>query len=104
MNLCSNSHRSLRSEQNPNVWIGVKKITSQFIFKIPSKFMDLAFKPLPICLQNTIQAYGYGACMFNVTFSNISAISWRTVLVVEEAGVSEENPRRIGDRLVRVVG
>ena len=34
--------------------------------------MDLAFKPLPICLQNTIQAYGYGACMFNVTFSNIS--------------------------------
>jgi hypothetical protein len=42
--------------------------------------------------------------MFNVTFSNISAISWRTVLVVEEAGVSGENPRRIGDRLVRVVG
>ena len=25
--------------------------------------------------------------MFNVTFSNISAISWRPVLVVEEAGV-----------------
>ena len=29
--------------------------------------------------------------MFNVTFSNISAISWRPVLVVEEAGVSVEN-------------
>jgi hypothetical protein len=26
---------------------------------------------------------------FNATFSNISAISWRPVLVVEEAGVSE---------------
>jgi hypothetical protein len=25
--------------------------------------------------------------MFNATFSNISAISWRPVLVVEEAGV-----------------
>jgi hypothetical protein len=25
--------------------------------------------------------------MFNATFNNISAISWRTVLVVEEAGV-----------------
>ena len=28
---------------------------------------------------------------FNATFSNISAISWRPVLVVEEAGVPEEN-------------
>jgi len=29
----------------------------------------------------------------NVTFSNISAISWRLVLVVEEAGVPGENHR-----------
>jgi hypothetical protein len=28
---------------------------------------------------------------FNATFSNISAISWRQVLVVEEAGVHGEN-------------
>ena len=27
--------------------------------------------------------------VFNVTFSDISAISWRPVLVVEEAGVQE---------------
>jgi hypothetical protein len=36
------------------------------------------------------------SCMFlvfNATFSNISAISWRPVLVVEEAGVPEENHR-----------
>jgi hypothetical protein len=31
--------------------------------------------------------------MFNATFSNISAISWRPFLVVEEAGVPEENHR-----------
>ena len=31
--------------------------------------------------------------MFNTTFSNISAISWRPVLVLEEAGVPEENHR-----------
>jgi DNA-binding phage protein len=48
---------------------------------------------------------------FNATFSNISAISLRPVLVVEEAGIPREkfyktftksgaNPRRIGDRLV----
>jgi len=30
---------------------------------------------------------------FNATFSNISAISWRPVLVVEEAGVPGENYR-----------
>jgi hypothetical protein len=30
---------------------------------------------------------------FNITFSNISAISWRPVLVVEEARVPGENHR-----------
>ena len=29
--------------------------------------------------------------VFNATFSNISAISWRPVLIVKEAGVPEEN-------------
>jgi len=31
--------------------------------------------------------------VFNAIFSNISAISWRPVLVVEEAGVPTENHR-----------
>jgi len=31
--------------------------------------------------------------VFNATFSNISAISWRPVLVVEEDGVLGENYR-----------
>jgi hypothetical protein len=31
--------------------------------------------------------------VFSTTFSNISAISWRPVLVVEEAGVTGENHR-----------
>jgi hypothetical protein len=30
---------------------------------------------------------------FSATFSNISAISWRPVLVVEEAGIPRENHR-----------
>jgi hypothetical protein len=29
--------------------------------------------------------------MFNVTFNNISAISWRLVLLVEETGIFGEN-------------
>jgi hypothetical protein len=31
--------------------------------------------------------------VLNTTFSNISAISWRQILVVEEAGVPGENHR-----------
>jgi len=31
--------------------------------------------------------------VFNATFNNISAILWRSVLVVEEAGVPGENHR-----------
>ena len=31
--------------------------------------------------------------MFNATFNNISVMSWRPVLVVEEAGVPGENHR-----------
>jgi hypothetical protein len=31
--------------------------------------------------------------VFNATFSNISAISWQPVLVVEEAGLPGENHR-----------
>jgi hypothetical protein len=31
--------------------------------------------------------------VFNATFNDISAISWQPVLVVEEAGVPEENHR-----------
>ena len=71
--------------------------------------------------------YEFEFLVFNATSSNISAISWRPVSVVEEAGVPGENkqlvnfitcdcessapfsvihkklganPRRIGDRLV----
>jgi hypothetical protein len=52
--------------------------------------------------------------VFNATFSNISAIPWRPVLVVEETGVAsrvrpllsftkpDANPRRIVDRFVWV--
>jgi len=31
--------------------------------------------------------------VFNVTFSNIQVISWRSALVVEEAGVPGDNHR-----------
>jgi hypothetical protein len=33
--------------------------------------------------------------VFNATFNNISVISWRSVLLVEEIGVSAENHRLV---------
>ena len=35
--------------------------------------------------------YLRGVMVFIVTFNNISVISWRSVLLVEETGVPEEN-------------
>jgi hypothetical protein len=39
-----------------------------------------------------------GFLEFNATFGNISAISWRPVLVVEEAGVPGENQKGQKDK------
>jgi hypothetical protein len=36
---------------------------------------------------------GVRVMVFNATFNNISVISWRSFLSVEEIGVSEENHR-----------
>jgi hypothetical protein len=33
--------------------------------------------------------------VFNATLNNISAISWRSVLLVDETGVPEENHRAV---------
>ena len=41
--------------------------------------------------------------VFNATFSNISAILWRLVLVVEEAGVLGENPPTMGKQQVNII-
>ena len=40
---------------------------------------------------------------FNPNFSNISAISWRPVLVVEEAGVPGEEPPTMCKQLVNFI-
>ena len=37
---------------------------------------------------------------FNATFNNISAISWRSVLLVEETAVPEENNRSAASHIM----
>ena len=43
--------------------------------------------------------------MFNATFNNISAISWRSVLLVEETRVPGENhiPPQVSDKLYHIM-
>jgi hypothetical protein len=41
-----------------------------------------------------------GVMVFNATFNNISAIAWRSVLLVEETGVPGENHRPIESHIM----
>jgi hypothetical protein len=40
---------------------------------------------------------------FNATFNNISAISWQSVLWVEETGVHGKNHRQVTDKLHHIM-
>jgi hypothetical protein len=48
----------------------------------------------PVHILTKIQ-YRVRVIIFNATFNNISAISWRSVLLVEETGVAGENHRPV---------
>jgi hypothetical protein len=41
--------------------------------------------------------------MLNTTFNNISVISWRSILLVEETGVPGENQSRDTDKLYHIM-
>jgi len=43
--------------------------------------------------------------VFSATFNNISVISWRSVLLVEETGVTGENqrPEQVTDKLYHTI-
>jgi hypothetical protein len=53
--------------------------------------------PISSCL---ILKVGFMVMVFSVTFNNISAISWRSVLLVEETGVPGENYRPAASVLI----
>jgi hypothetical protein len=48
-----------------------------------------------ICSQLDMSICLVWFMMFNATFNNISVISWRSVLLVEETGIPEENHQPI---------
>ena len=51
------------------------------------------------CICNMNNGLGLGVMVFNATFNNISVILWRSVLLVEETGVLEENHRPVASHI-----
>ena len=41
--------------------------------------------------------------VFNATYNNISVISWRSVLLMEETGVPVENHRPVTDKFFNIM-
>ena len=59
-----------------------------------NSWMSLWFSRLSFGLINPVSLY-IGFVVLNATFNNISCISWRSVLLVEEIGVPVENHRPV---------
>ena len=53
-------------------------------------------KPV-VSIQRKRKGIRVKAMLFNAAFNNISAISWRSVLLVAETGVPEENHRPVAN-------
>ena len=63
------------------------------IFHLP--YLDKRkYKPIDVLSTSGIlRDLGLGFMVFNATFNNISVVTWRSVLLVEETGVPGENRR-----------
>jgi hypothetical protein len=81
----------------------------QFMFTDARKVLGTQFMwrswlfHLPLCqIQQTFHSYiklGLGLWCFNDMFNNISVISWRSFLLVEEIGLPGENHRPVASHL-----
>jgi hypothetical protein len=62
--------------------------------------------PLHLAIEFNLVVVGLGVMVFNATFSNISVISWRSVLLVEETGVQGEKSTdlpQVTDKLYHIM-
>ena len=56
---------------------------------------EIQYKPAEQLIVPDSLSRGFWFMVFNATFNNISAISWRLVLLVEETGEPGENHRPV---------
>jgi hypothetical protein len=75
----------MNTREGKSIWY----IFRQIRLKSQSKAVNLSEK----LVAEIAESLWVRVMMFNATFNNISVISWRSVLLVEETGVSGENNR-----------
>ena len=92
---CSWNHETLRCLNERNMRFSLNEIT-MFI-----SLHDSQYRTNIVTIKNIIKIDWF--LVFNVTFSNISAISWRPVLVVEEGGSTRREPPTMGKQLVNFI-
>ena len=80
----------------------IAHLTTEIKYKIPqstSFMLCMSYryfnKSSPLFLSHPIIFCYFGVMVFNAIFNNISVISWRSVLLVEETGVPEGNHRPV---------
>jgi hypothetical protein len=55
--------------------------------------------PVLVCVYTWLVSWLIGLMVFNAAFNNISVISWRSVLLMEETGVPGESHRTVARHL-----
>jgi hypothetical protein len=65
-------------------------------YKYLAKYVNIFL--IKLYLAPNIYIFGVRVMVFNSTFNNISVISWRSVLLVEETGTPRENRRPAASR------
>ena len=65
---------------------------------------EIQYKPDELIVPDSLSR-GFGFMVFNATFNNISVISWRSVLLVEETGVPEKTTylSQVSDELYHIM-
>jgi hypothetical protein len=70
----------------------IKTVFKVNIVKRTNIFSDVLHPKITVYnIEDIVFGDGMGLWCFNTTFNNISAISWRSVLLVEETCVTGEN-------------
>ena len=66
---------------------------------------EIQYKPDEQLIVPDSLSRGFGFMVFNATFNNISVISWRSVLLVEETGVPEKTTylSQVSDELYHII-
>ena len=79
-----------------------KQFVLQYVCLCNRRSLISIRKLLPVSVSEIERRVGW-IIVFNATFNNISVISWRSVLLVEETGLPGENLPQVTDKLYHII-